>query len=119
MNNNYRQAIKYVDLMSEQIQALEQQNTKLKEQLNTAICLLCSNKVSVVQYVEALYDRDDRYGKQTGSVTTYALFVEALNGSDSGSFSPESTPYQAVLTGIEEYIQYMADNYEQTHALFQ
>lgn len=116
---NSRQAIKHIELMSEQIQALEQQNTKLKEQLNTAICLLCSNKANVVQYVEALYDREGSYGKQTGSRTTYALFVEALNGSDSGSFSPESTPYQAVLTGIDEYIDYMPDNNAQTHALFQ
>ena len=106
--NNSRQAIKYVDLMSEQIQALEQRNEKLKQQLNTAICLLCSNKASVVKQWE-----------QAASLYTYTLFVEELNGSNSGSFSPESTPYQAVLTGIEEYIQYMADNYEQTHALFQ
>jgi len=108
--NNSRQAIKYIELMQEQIEALEQQNTKLKEQLNTAICLLCSNKVSVGYNIEVMYDRDDRYGKQIGSVTTYTLFVEALNGKDSGSFSPEATPYQAVLTGIDEYIEYMADN---------
>jgi hypothetical protein len=36
--------------------------------------------------------------------------VEALDGKHSGTFSPEATPYQAVLTGIEEYIEYMADN---------
>ena len=107
MNINYKQAIKYVDLMSEQIQALEQQNAVLSARLNTAICLLCSNKASVVKQWE-----------QAASLYTYTLFVEELNGSNSGSFSPESTPYQAVLTGIEEYIQYMADNYEQTHALF-
>lgn len=105
--NNSRQAIKYIELMSEQIQALEQRNEKLKQQLNTAICLLCSNKASVAKQWE-----------QAASLYTYTLFVEELNGSNSGSFSPESTPYQAVLTGIEEYIQYMADNYEQTHALF-
>lgn len=109
MNINYKQAIKHVDLMSEQIQALEQQNEKLKEQLNTAICLLCSNKASVIKAVEATYDWDGRYGTQTGSVTTYALQVEELNGTDTGSFSPESTPYQAVLTGIGEYIQYMKE----------
>lgn len=108
MNSNYKQAIKYVDLMSEQIQALEQHNAVLSARLNTAICLLCSNKASVVKQWE-----------QAASLYTYTLFVEELNGSNSGSFSPESTPYQAVLTGIEEYIQYMADNYEQTHALFQ
>lgn len=116
---NSRQAIKHIELMSEQIQALEQQNAVLSAQLNTAICLLCSNKASVGYNVEVTYDRDDRYGKQTGSVTTYSLFVEELNGTSSGRFSPESTPYQAVLTGIDEYIQYMADNYEQTHSLFQ
>ena len=107
MNINYKQVIKYVDLMSEQIQALEQQNAVLSARLNTAICLLCSNKASVVKQWE-----------QAASLYTYTLFVEELNGSNSGSFSPESTPYQAVLTGIEEYSQYMADNYEQTHALF-
>jgi len=107
MNINYKQVIKYVDLMSEQIQALEQQNAVLSARLNTAICLLCSNKASVVKQWE-----------QAASLYTYTLFVEELNGSNSGSFSPESTPYQAVLIGIEEYIQYMADNYEQTHALF-
>ncbi len=97
--NNSRQAIKHIELMQEQIQALEQQNEKLKEQLNTAICLLCSNKASVVKQWE-----------QAASLYTYALFVEALNREDSGSFSPEDNPYKAVLTGIEEFIQYMVDN---------
>lgn len=100
MNRNYKEAIKYVDLMSEQIQALEQQNTKLKEQLNVAICLLCSNKAKVTKQLECV---DDPY-------YTYSLYVEDLNGVDSGSFSPEATQYQAVLTGIDEYIEYMADN---------
>lgn len=96
--NNSRQAIKYIELMSEQIQALEQQNEKLKQQLNTAICLLCSNKASVAKQWE-----------QAASLYTYALFVEELNGTDTGSFSPEDNPYKAVLTGIEEYIQYMKE----------
>lgn len=95
---NSRQAIKHIELMSEQIQALEQQNAVLSARLNTAICLLCSNKASVVKQWE-----------QAASLYTYALFVEELNGEDSGSFSPESTPYQAVLTGIGEYIQYMKE----------
>lgn len=96
---NSRQAIKNIELMQEQIQALEQQNAVLSARLNTAICLLCSNKASVVKQWE-----------QAASLYTYALFVEALNGEDSGSFSPEDNPYKAVLTGIDEYIQYMADN---------
>lgn len=100
---NSRQAIKHIELMSEQIQALEQQNTKLREQLNTAICLLCSNKASVVKHWE-----------QAASLYTYSLFVEALDGKDSGRFSPEDNPYKAVLTGIEEFIEYndeyMSDN---------
>ena len=103
MNINYKQVIKYVDLMSEQIQALEQQNAVLSARLNTAICLLCSNKASVVKQWE-----------QAASLYTYTLFVEELNGSNSGSFSPETSPYKAVLTGIEEFIEYndeyMSDN---------
>jgi hypothetical protein len=101
--DNSRQAIKYIELMQEQVEALEQQNVKLKEQLNTAICLLCSNKTSVVKNVE-LEDGSDHY------ITSFCLQVEALDGKHSGTFSPEATPYQAVLTGIEEYIEYMADN---------
>lgn len=96
--NNSRQAIKHIELMQEQIQALEQQNAVLSARLNTAICLLCSNKASVVKQWE-----------RAASLYTYALFVDALNGEDSGSFSPESTPYRAVLTGIEEYIEYMQE----------
>lgn len=98
MNRNYKEAIKHVDLMSEQIQALEQQNTKLKEQLNVAICLLCSNKASVVK------------GWPEWEDELYMLHVTALDGTRDGTFSPEATPYQAVLTGIGEYIEYMADN---------
>lgn len=110
-NRNIKEAIKHMELLQEQLTSLEQQNEKLKEQLNTAICLLCSNKAKVVTQVEVVYDRDDRYGKEIASTTTYALFVEALNdGGDSGTFSPESTPYQAVLTGIEEYIEYKKNN---------
>lgn len=99
MNRNYKEAIKYVDLMSEQIQALEQQNTKLKEQLNTAICLLCSNKAKVMRW----WDDD-------ASMYVNALHVQELYGDETGQFSPEDNPYKAVLTGIDEYIEYMADN---------
>lgn len=95
--NNSRQAIKHIELMQEQIQALEQHNEKLTKQLNTAICLLCSNKVSVVNQDE-------------GGIVTFSLQVGALDGKQSGTFSPEATPYQSVLTGIDEYIEYMADN---------
>ncbi len=95
--NNSRQAIKHIELMQEQIQALEQHNEKLTKQLNTAICLLCSNKVSVVTTFELNGDHYD---------TTFSLQVEALDGKQSGTFSPEATPYQAVLTGIDEYIEY-------------
>jgi len=102
MSNNIRQAIKHIELMSEQIEALEQQNIKLKEQLNTAICLLCSNKASVVK--EPTYQ-----GLNDGN-ELYMLHVEALDGNKSGTFSPEESPYKAVLTGIGEYIEYMADN---------
>ncbi len=91
--NNSRQAIKYIELMSEQIQALEQRNEKLKQQLNTAICLLCSNKGYVV-----LEYKDGH--------PTYSLHVGALDGTETGAFSPEKTAYEAVLTGIEEYIEY-------------
>jgi anion-transporting ArsA/GET3 family ATPase len=110
-NRHIKEAIKHMELIQEQLESLESQNEKLKEQLNTAIVLLCSNKAKVVQQVEVVYDRGDRYGKEIDSVTTYSLFVESLNTSgDSGTFSPEASPYQAVLTGIEEYIEYMADN---------
>jgi len=97
MSNNIRQAIKHIELMSEQIEALEQQNIKLKEQLNTAICLLCSNKASVV------------YEQHIGKVY-YSLHVEALDGNNSGTFSPEESPYKAVLTGVDEYLEYMKEH---------
>lgn len=106
--NNSRQAIKHIELMQEQIQALEQHNEKLTKQLNTAICLLCSNKASVIKepLLPGLNDGENERGWQ--------LEVEELNGTETGAFSPESTPYQAVLTGIDEYIEYndeyMADN---------
>lgn len=100
-NRNIKEAIKHMELLQEQLESLERQNEKLKEQLNTAICLLCSNKASVVKQVELSGDHYD---------TTFSLQVEALDGNQSGMFSPEATPYQAVLTGIEEYIEYMADN---------
>lgn len=106
-NRNITEAIKHMELLQEQLESLESQNEKLLEQLNTAICLLCSNKAKVVQQVEVLYDRGDRYGEEIDSVTTYSLFVESLNTAEgSGTFSPEASPYQAVLTGIEEYIEY-------------
>lgn len=98
-NRNIREAIKHMELLQEQLESLEKQNEKLTKQLNTAICLLCSNKALVMKQWE-----------QVGSEPTYGLFVEALDGKQSGTFSPEASPYQAVLTGIEEYIQYKADN---------
>ena len=100
-NRNIREAIKHMELLQEQLESLEKQNEKLTKQLNTAICLLCSNKASVVSTFELNGDHYD---------TTFSLQVEALDGKQSGTFSPESSPYQAVLTGIEEYIQYQADN---------
>lgn len=100
-NRNIREAIKHMELLQEQLESLEKQNEKLTKQLNTAICLLCSNKVSVVTTFELNGDHYD---------TTFSLQVEALDGKQSGTFSPEATPYQSVLTGIDEYIEYMADN---------
>lgn len=100
-NRNIREAIKHMELLQEQLESLEGQNEKLTKQLNTAICLLCSNKASVVTTFELNGDHYD---------TTFSLQVEALDGKQSGTFSPEATPYQAVLTGIDEYIEYMADN---------
>ena len=96
-NRNIREAIKHIELLQEQLESLENQNEKLTEQLTTAICLLCSNKVSVVNQ-----DYDE--------TPLFSLQVEALDGNQSGTFSPEATPYQAVLTGIDEYIEYMAAN---------
>lgn len=98
INRNIREAIKHVELLQEQLESLKNQNEKLTKQLNTAICLLCSNKVSVVTTFELNGDHYD---------TTFSLQVEALDGKQSGTFSPEATPYQAVLTGIDEYIQYI------------
>ena len=98
-SRNIREAIKHMELLQEQLESLENQNEKLLEQLNTAICLLCSNKALVMKQWE-----------QVGSEPTYGLFVEALDGKQSGTFSPEATPYQAVLTGIDEYIEYMKEN---------
>ena len=100
-NRNIREAIKHIELIQEQLECVERHNEKLTKQLNTAICLLCSNKASVIK--EPLlpglsYDEG------------WQLVVEHLDGTETGAFSPESTPYQAVLTGIEEYIQYQADN---------
>ena len=100
-SRNIREAIKHMELLQEQLESLENQNEKLTKQLNTAICLLCSNKASVIK--EPLlpglsYDEG------------WQLEVEELDGTETGAFSPELTPYQAVLTGIDEYIQYMADN---------
>lgn len=86
-----------MELLQERLESLEQRNEKLTEQLNTAICLLCSNKASVV----ATYELDgDHYN------TSYHLQVEALDGKETGQFSPEDSPYKAVLTGIREYIEY-------------
>lgn len=99
-NRNIKEAIKHMELLQEQLESLEQQNEKLKEQLNTAIVLLCSNKASVVNQWE---EDEDWCGG-------WSLQVEALDGKQSGTFSPESTPYQAVLTGIEEYIEYKQNN---------
>ena len=100
-NRNIKEAIKHMELLQEQLASLEQRNDRLTKQLNTAICLLCSNKVSVVKNVE-LEDGSDHY------TTSFCLQVEALDGKQHGEFSPEATPYQAVLTGIDEYIEYMA-----------
>ena len=101
-NRNIREAIKHMELLQEQLESLEKQNEKLTKQLNTAICLLCSNKASVVKgwpYDEAVDGNE-----------LYMLHVESLDGNKSGTFSPEDSPYRAVLTGIDEYIQYQADN---------
>lgn len=96
-NRNIREAIKHMEMLQEQLESLEQHNERLTEQLNTAICLLCSNKASVV----ATYELDgDHYD------TSYHLQVEALDGKETGQFSPEGSPYKAVLTGIREYIEY-------------
>lgn len=92
-NRNIREAIKHVEILQEQLESLENHNEKLTKQLNTAICLLCSNKVSVVNQDE-------------GGIVTFSLQVGALDGKQSGTFSPEATPYQSVLTGIDEYIEY-------------
>lgn len=102
-NRNIKEAIKHMELLQEQLASLEQHNEKLIEQLNTAICLLCSNKTSVVKSVE-LEDGSDHY------ITSFSLQVEALDGNQYGAFSPEDNPYKAVLTGIQEYIDYVADN---------
>ena len=99
MSNNSRLAIKHIELMQEQIKALEQQNINLSEQLNVAICILCSNKGYVV-----LEYKDGH--------PTYSLHVGALDGTETGAFSPEKTAYEAVLTGIEEYIEYMEEQDE-------
>jgi hypothetical protein len=99
-NRNIKEAIKHMELLQEQLASLEQRNDMLTKQLNTAICLLCSNKTSVVKNIE-LEDGSDHY------ITSFCLQVEALDGDQSGAFSPEATPYQAVLTGIDEYIDYM------------
>ena len=82
-NRNIKEAIKHVELLQEQLESLEQRNDRLTKQLNTAICLLCSNKVSVVKNVE-LEDGSDHY------ITSFCLQVEALDGKQSGAFSPES-----------------------------
>jgi len=96
-NRNIREAIKHMEILQEQLESLEQHNERLTEQLNTAICLLCSNKASVV----ATYELDgDHYN------ISYHLQVEALDGKEIGQFSPEGSPYKAVLTGINEYIEY-------------
>lgn len=104
-NRNIREAIKHMEILQEQLESLENQNEKLVEQLNTAICLLCSNKASVVSNKDT-----DAYWNPPVEVVTYQLQVRELDGEQHGEFSPESTPYQAVLTGIDEYIEYMADN---------
>jgi len=109
-NRHIKEAIKQIELLYEQMESLERSNIKLREQLNTAIVLLCSNKASVVQHVE-LEDGTDHY------ITSFGLQVEALDGEQLGEFSPEATPYQAVLTGIDEYIDYMADNSAQEYVL--
>ena len=101
-NRNIKEAIKHMELLQEQLASLEQRNDMLTKQLNTAICLLCSNKTSVVKNIE-LEDGSDHY------ITSFCLQVEALDGNQSGEFSPEATPYQAVMTGIEEYIEYMEE----------
>lgn len=104
-SRNIREAIKHVELLQEQLESLENQNEKLTKQLNTAICLLCSNRASVVSNKDT-----DTYWNPPVEVVTYQLQVQELDGEQHGEFSPESSPYQAVLTGIDEYIQYMADN---------
>jgi len=96
-NRNIREAIKHMELLQEQLESLEKQNEKLTKQLNTAICLLCSNKGYVV-----LEYKDGH--------PTYSLHVGALDGTETGAFSPEKTAYEAVLTGIDEYIEYMKEN---------
>lgn len=96
-NRNIREAIKHMELLQEQLESLEQHNERLTEQLNTAICLLCSNKASVV----ATYELDgDHYN------ISYHLQVQELDGDGAGAFSAEGNPYKAVLTGIKEYIEY-------------
>lgn len=100
-NRNIKEAIKHMELLQEQLASLEQRNDMLTKQLNTAICLLCSNKARVVK----------GWCDATGSMEEdlYALHVLALDGTEDGAFSPELTPYQAVLTGIDEYIEYVEE----------
>lgn len=98
-NRNIKEAIKHMELLQEQLESLERSNVDFRDKLNTAIALLCSNRASVVQHVE-LEDGTDHY------ITTFSLRVEALDGNSDGMFSPELTRYQAVLTGIDEYIEW-------------
>lgn len=104
-NRNIKEAIKHMELLQEQLESLEQRNDKLIKQLNAAICLLCSNKAKVVSNK----DTDVYWNPPVVEVVTYQLQVQELDGNQHGEFSPESTPYQAVLTGIQEYIEYMTD----------
>lgn len=96
--NNGRQAIKHIELMSEQIEALEQQNINLSGQLSVAICMLCSNKATLKS-------------KPDGNKMYYWLNVEHLEQGFSGSFGEYDTPYNAVYGAITEYLE-MTENGE-------
>jgi len=92
MSNNSRQAIKHIELMSEQMESLEQQNDDLQGMLNTAICMLCSNKATLKNRLNS----DNKY--------VYWLDVESLDREIAGSFGEYDTPYKAVYGAITEYL---------------
>jgi len=91
-NRNISEIIKNAELLSEQMEALEQQNDDLQGMLNIAICMLCSNKATLKNRLNA----DNKY--------VYWLDVESLDREIAGSFGEYDSPYQAVYGAITEYL---------------